>query len=156
MIEFVKGDLLAADVECYVNPVNCVGVSGAGLAKEFKEAFPESYEDYRYTCKEGKGKLFRPGEVMFFTEEIFDGTACQVAYFATKDHWKDPSQMVWIARGLQSLAFQLDRFGISSVAVPALGCGLGGLEWKAVREMMLKSDLNRLKNCRVLVYEPHE
>jgi O-acetyl-ADP-ribose deacetylase (regulator of RNase III) len=38
MIDVDQGDLLRADVEALVNPINCVGHMGKGLALQFRKA----------------------------------------------------------------------------------------------------------------------
>ena len=43
MIEYKKGDILREDVEALVNPVNCVGVMGRGLALQFKKSIPGKF-----------------------------------------------------------------------------------------------------------------
>ncbi len=40
MIHFTRGDIFAQPVEAIVNPVNCVGVMGRGLALQFKRRYP--------------------------------------------------------------------------------------------------------------------
>ena len=54
MIKYVKGNILESDAEALVNPVNCVGVMGAGLAKQFKAKYPEMFDKYKELCKQGK------------------------------------------------------------------------------------------------------
>jgi O-acetyl-ADP-ribose deacetylase (regulator of RNase III) len=53
--------------------------------------------------------------------------------FPTKRHWRQPSRMSDIEAGLVDLVEQVKRLGIRSIAVPALGCGNGGLDWDDVR-----------------------
>ena len=50
MIEFVKGDIFESHCFAAVNPVNCVGVMGAGLAKQFKERYPQMFKEYKKRC----------------------------------------------------------------------------------------------------------
>ena len=59
-----------------------------------------------------------------------------IVYFATKDDWRRPSQLTWIAEGLPRLEAQLRRLGMISVALPWLGCGLGGLRRQDVRPLI--------------------
>ena len=124
----------------YVNPVNTVGVSGAGLAKEFKVRYPVAQSLYEARCRSG----FRIGELMFVRERND-----MVVYFPTKIHWRQPSQLEYIERGLERFVKEYARFNMSSVAFPALGCGLGGLNWQDdVLPLMLKV----LANVDLLVY----
>jgi O-acetyl-ADP-ribose deacetylase (regulator of RNase III) len=52
MIRETTGDILTADVEALVNPVNTVGVMGAGLALQFKRKYPDVYQEYRVACRQ--------------------------------------------------------------------------------------------------------
>ncbi len=148
MIRFVQGDLFASGCEALVNPVNCVGVMGKGLALQFKRRFPANFEAYRAACAQG---AVRPGRSFVFDA----GAGCPrfLVNFPTKRHWRDPSRIDDIADGLDDLAGILDRRAIHSVAVPPLGCGLGGLPWPAVRALLVE----RLAPCNgvsIVIHEP--
>jgi O-acetyl-ADP-ribose deacetylase (regulator of RNase III) len=56
--------------------------------------------------------------------------------FATKEHWRDPSRIEWIESGLSKLASAVSELQLSEIAVPALGCGLGGLPWEQVKALI--------------------
>src|SRR5690606_545170 len=126
---YVSGNLLSDDAEVLVNPVNCVGVMGAGLALAFKNAHPAMFGKYAELCRR---KLVRPGQVHFIEISI-DQVVCN---FPTKDHWRDPSQIDWIVSGLKHLAGESSLRGFTSLAVPALGCGRGGLPWAQVKPVI--------------------
>ena len=55
-----------------------------------------------------------------------------VLNFPTKKHWRSPSRLEDIARGLDYLREHYEAWGITSLAVPPLGCGHGQLEWRVV------------------------
>jgi len=148
MIEYVHGDLFEAPVEALVNTVNTRGVMGAGLAKQFKERYPKMYAEYRRQCAL---EIFRPGSVMPI--KIEDGTRQWVLNFATKDDWRDPSKTDYIVTGLLDLHRAVRSIGIRSLAVPPLGCGLGGLKWPDVRKQ-ISQILSDLEEVKILVYEP--
>ncbi len=138
--------ILDSDCEALVNPVNCVGVMGKGLAREFRIKYPYMFLDYKDACKEGKMK---PGSLHYY----YDRSSGKVIYnFATKEHWKGSSKIEWIERGLQSLRGCVKWDFIKSIAVPALGCGNGGLDWGTVEPMIWEAlgDLG----IRVDVYPP--
>ena len=132
MIEFVKASILDVDAEALVNPVNCVGVCGAGLAYLFKEKYVENYLAYRISCSE---KLIMPGKVMCY-ELMTQDNPKYIINFPTKDHWINPSRMEWIEAGLDDMVEVIERMKIRSIAVPALGCGLGGLDWGDVYKLI--------------------
>ena len=148
MIRFTRGDLFASGCEALVNPVNCVGVMGRGLALQFRHRFPANYAAYRDACAR---REVRPGRCLVF--DAGAGPPRFVVNFPTKRHWRDRSRIEDIAGGLDDLARLLRRRGIGSVAIPPLGCGLGGLPWPAVRSLLL----DRLASCpdvSIVIFEP--
>jgi O-acetyl-ADP-ribose deacetylase (regulator of RNase III) len=126
-------DIFSCGAEALVNPVNCVGVAGKGLALEFKKRFPEAHADYAQACRWGLVKL---GEVWVTT--IHDGPErnLYVFHFPTKGHWRQKSSLKYIALGIVSLYGAAWGAGVSSIAIPALGCGEGGLDWQDVRPLL--------------------
>lgn len=142
-IEPSRQDLLASGAAVLVNPVNCVGVMGAGLARRFAGLWPEMLADYRTACRRG---TLRPGGI--HTHRVAE--ARWVANLPTKDHWRDPARIEWVDSGLVALAGFLASGQHRSVAVPALGCGLGGLSWEQV-EPLVRSRLAELSEAGVVV-----
>lgn len=114
-----------------VNPVNCLGVAGKGLAKEFKERYPRNHGYYRMCCFDDI--LNDIGDVVFFEDK--DGIL--IANFATKRHWKNPSDLDKVAKGLAKMYRIKTSWGLvkdfGRMAMPRLGCGLGGLDWLNVK-----------------------
>jgi len=149
MIERKRGNILSADVEALVNTVNCVGVMGRGIALQFRKAFPRNYDDYKAVCDR---KILRPG--MMLTHELHQLHNPQfIINFPTKRHWKGKSRIEDIASGLEALVEEIHRRNIRSIAVPPLGCGLGGLDWAEVRPMIERA-FAALPDVRVILYEP--
>jgi O-acetyl-ADP-ribose deacetylase (regulator of RNase III) len=149
MLRFVRGNLLDAEADALVNTVNTVGVMGKGIALQFKRAFPENFDAYKRACDLGEIEV---GKV--FTVDL--GRLDQPRYiinFPTKRHWKGRSQMEFIEHGLKSLAKEVHRLKIGSVAVPPLGCGLGGLAWRDVRHL-IENELGKLPDVEFIVFEP--
>lgn len=110
-------------------PVNCVGVMGAGLAKEFKERFHESFFDvYSYWCKSGTLRLGVPCIYEATDEEKSKGLK-NVVLFPTKHHYTDKTSPEWVTQGIRSLFKSSARHIKYGLAMPALGCGLGGLDF---------------------------
>ena len=131
MIRFTHGDIFAQPAEAIVNPVNCVGVAGAGLALQFKRRHPDAFLAYRRACAE---RRLRPGRMFMF--DTGRDRPRWIVHFPTKRHWRDRSALGDIEAGLRGLAATLASHGIRSVAIPPIGCGLGGLDWRAVRPLM--------------------
>lgn len=125
--------------------VNCVGVMGAGIAKEFKRRYPELFRRYREDCRNG---YVLPGMALRYT---VNGQS--ILCFATKDHWRNDSQLDWIARGLDALVRAGDTIGITSLSLAPLGCGHGGLTIEAV-EPLIRAAAGRLPYPVELVLYP--
>lgn len=143
------GDLLQADAEALVNPVNCVGVMGKGLALQFKRAHAANFRAYAAACANG---VVVPGTM--FVHDCGEGMLPRfIINFPTKRHWRDRSRLGDVEQGLVALAVEVARLGIRSLAVPPLGCGLGGLDWKVVLPMVIQA-LGDLPGVTVLLYEP--
>jgi len=150
MIEFMKGDLLDSQAHALVNTVNCVGVMGKGIALQFKKVFPDNYEVYREACKHNR---IRPGKMFIFkTGPVFP---MYVINFPTKQHWKNKSKMKWIVDGLTDLRTIIRKLDLESIAIPALGCNNGGLNWRDVKPIIVKK-LSVIEDTRILIYEPRE
>ena len=148
MIRFTRGNLLEARVDALVNTVNTVGVMGKGIALMFKEAHPDNFRAYAATCKAGQ---LSPGG-LFITERHSMFGRRLIINFATKDHWRHPSRLEWVRRGLVALRAEITTRAIQSIAIPPLGAGNGGLDWDDVKPLIVEalSDLD----CDIVIYEP--
>ncbi|MGL4420541.1 MAG: type II toxin-antitoxin system antitoxin DNA ADP-ribosyl glycohydrolase DarG, partial [Gemmataceae bacterium] len=149
MIVYTTGNLLDAEVEAVVNTVNTMGVMGKGIALMFKERYPDTYKSYAAACKAKQVELGR----MFVTEPGELIGPRWIIHFPTKGNWRFPSQLAWIESGLDDLKRVILEKGIQSIAIPPLGAGNGGLDWKDVRPL-IESRLNELVGVQVIVYEP--
>lgn len=125
------GDILKSKAQTLINTVNCVGVMGKGIALEFKNRFPEMYEDYVQRCQRGEVK---PG-IPYLYKTLFPP---QIINFPTKDHWKSISKLSDIERGLKHLLEHYREWGVTSLAIPPLGCGNGQLEWRVVGPLIFR------------------
>ena len=144
-VDVVVGDLFQARAQSLGNAINCVGVMGKGIALEFKKRFPIVYEDYVERCKRDEVKLGRP--YLYRNPD-----PPHVLNFPTKGHWRSASQLNDIVAGLEYLEAHYREWGITSLALPALGCGNGGLDWRIIRPT-LHQHLSRL-DIPVAVYAP--
>ena len=148
MIEIRNGDLLESDTEALVNTVNTVGVMGKGIALQFKRRFPENYRLYAAACRHGEVEI---GRMFVTTADPLEGPRA-IVNFPTKRHWRNPSLIGDIEAGLPDLRSLIERERFSSVAIPPLGCGLGGLRWDDVRPRIedALSDLD----AQILLFAP--
>ena len=135
MIRFCSGDILQSKCGVLVNPVNCVAVMGAGLAKQFKARFKDSsyFEKYAEDCARGD---LRPGFPTFWNRYRYNEHDISIVNFPTKDDWKNPSKIEWIDDGLKRLRLMVTS--PVSIAIPPLGCGLGGLDKNEVKNLILE------------------
>jgi len=151
MIEYQKGNILEADAEAIINSVNCVGVMGRGIALQFKKVWPENFKAYAAACRR---KEVRPGKMFVFETGRLTNPR-YIINFPTKRHWRGKSRIEDIEAGLRALAEEIQRRGIRSIALPPLGCGLGGLDWTEVRRL-IEQILGNLTDINVIVFEPTE
>lgn len=149
MIELRSGNILKDDAEALVNTVNCVGVMGRGVALQFKDAFPDNFKAYAKGCQQGE---VQPGRMFVFETGQLTPPR-YIINFPTKRHWRGKSRMEDIESGLAALVQVIREKGIRSVAIPPLGSGLGGLEWRDVKAR-IEGALGPLGDLRVIVYEP--
>lgn len=148
MIELTQGDILRADADAIVNTVNCVGFMGRGIAAQFKRAYPENFRVYEAACKRGE---VQPGRMLVFP--ISEMPARWIINFPTKRHWRANSRIEDIKSGLVALIGEVRQRNIRSIAVPPLGCGLGGLDWSDVKPLIVQA-FAEVPDVRVLLYEP--
>jgi O-acetyl-ADP-ribose deacetylase (regulator of RNase III) len=145
------GNILKANVQALVNPVNCVGVARRGLDLLFRRAWPSNFYTYTNICKAG---LLRPGKLHIFPTGRL-GNPKWIINFPTKDDWRDKSKLIYIEAGLDSLVECLTNHRIESVAIPPLGCGLGGLKWEDV-EKLIRDRFAARRDIIVDLYRPSD
>jgi O-acetyl-ADP-ribose deacetylase (regulator of RNase III) len=150
MINIAHGNLLTANVDALVNTVNTEGVMGKGIALQFKRAYPRVYDLYRADCKAG---LVDVGTMHVVDIGAIGGGPRWVINFPTKRHWKAKSKIEDIRLGLVALRREIVERGITSIAIPPLGCGHGGLSWSVV-EPLIRSELGSLSSVRVELFAP--
>lgn len=148
-VEITRGNIVEARTEALVNTVNCVGYMGRGIALQFKRAFPRNFAAYSAACRRGE---VEPGRMMIHATGLLD-TPRYILNFPTKRHWRGKSRLADINSGLIALVDDVERLGIRSIAVPALGCGLGGLDWEEVRPR-IEAAFAKLPQVDVRLYEP--
>lgn len=131
-------DIFLSGAQVIVNPVNCVGVMGKGLAKEFKTRYPAMFDRYKQECSLG---VYKPGYCYLSHQPDNQW----IANIPTKLHWKDPSKKEWVIQGIKNLLTDMAKSSgfyrkdsLQSVAIPRLGCGLGGLDWNEMRPLIIQ------------------
>ena len=147
MITYKSGNLLESELQALTNTVNCVGIMGKGIASEFKSRYPSMFRDYVRRCQR---KEVQPGIPYVYPEPVgasqlglgmlADSETREsehlIVNFPTKNHWRGNSRKEWIELGLANIVEQYRCWGVTSIAVPALGCSNGGLDWADIGPMM--------------------
>lgn len=136
MLKYVEGDIFTSPAQVLVNAVNTVGVMGKGIALSFKKKYPEMFMAYQKACKNNQ---FTIGHLM-----LWHGPDHWVLNFPTKEHWRDPSKVEYIERGLITFTKGYAAQKITSIAFPKLGCGYGGLDWNQVVKPLMEHYLKEL------------
>jgi O-acetyl-ADP-ribose deacetylase (regulator of RNase III) len=129
-IKFIQGNIFNSKLQTIVNTVNCVGVMGKGIALVFKLRYPNMFEQYQDYCK---SKLIGIGKLWLYKGEP---DAPWVLNFPTKFHWKYPSKIEYLEKGLQKFVETYKEKGITSIAFPLLGTHNGGLDKQEVLSLM--------------------
>lgn len=139
-IIYRRTSLFESPAQTLVNTVNCVGVMGKGLAKEFKQRDPAMFRAYKVLCD---SQLIAPGLLW-----LWRGAGQWTLNFPTKVHWRNPSKLEWIDAGLAKFVARYEEEGIKEISFPRLGCGNGDLDWNQVRPLME----SYLSKVRIPVY----
>lgn len=151
-LSLVEGDMFFSRMHTLTISVNCVGVMGKGLASTAKYRFPDVYVRYQDLCRK---RILRLGKPYLYKRESLESSADYLLadepstltngnpetwflLFPTKHHWREESSIRGIEQGLQWLIENYRKEGILSLAIPALGCGLGRLSWHEVGPLLCR------------------
>jgi O-acetyl-ADP-ribose deacetylase (regulator of RNase III) len=148
MLSLIAGDIFQSTAQTLTIAVNTQGVMGKGQALQAKRLFPDVFEQYREMCAK---KMLRVGEPALVTSK----SGKTFLLFPTKAHWRENAKLSYISDGLRYLAENYREWGIESLALPALGCGLGNLEWEDAGPILC-SAINALDLARAEIYLPLE
>lgn len=148
----VGADMFKVGAEVLVNPVNTVGVMGAGLAELFAKLYPAMNTEYKKRCEEGAENKLKVGAVYVYDTETTDPVA--VANLPTKEEWVNPSEKSYVEEGVKALIKSMEMNNRTSVAIPALGCGLGGLKWDDVCPIIVAA-FAKHPHITVHLFPPH-
>jgi O-acetyl-ADP-ribose deacetylase (regulator of RNase III) len=149
MLELVTGDLLADESDALVNAVNTAGVMGKGIALQFKTRWPDMFRSYRNACTTGD---LQPGRLHVWSTN--SNAPRWIINFPTKRHWRSPSRLEDIDLGFSALTTAIREYDVKSLALPLLGCGLGGLD-RADVEPLIHHHLSPLASgVDIRIYQP--
>jgi hypothetical protein len=165
LLSVLDGDMFFSLAQTLTVSVNIVGIMGKGVASRAKYQFPDVYVHYQDLCRKRQLKMGLPAlykrELSFDCEFADEPSTIKQAngetwflLFPTKNHWSDRSDIRDIEAGLKWLLENYKKEGIKSLALPALGCGLGGLKWCDCGPLMCQY-LSKL-DIPVYIYLPEE
>lgn len=107
---------------------------GAGIAKGFRERYPEMYEQYRARCK-AEPRQFNLGDSWLWKEK---GKPWVFNLGTQEGYWRARASYEAIEQALGRMRESADKNRIRSIAIPRIGVGYGGLSWKRVRAIIEK------------------
>lgn len=130
MIHYIPaGDIFKVPgVHNYAHGCNCAGAMGKGIALQFKSKYPEMYNIYRHMCQ---SQVFRPGSIY-----DYDYGEGHVYNLGTEEHWKLGAKLEYIERSVEKMLLKAKLDGVGKIAMPAIGSGLGGLNWTEVKRIL--------------------
>jgi O-acetyl-ADP-ribose deacetylase (regulator of RNase III) len=133
-VRYVTGDLFEQRTEALAHGVNCVGAMGRGIAVEFKRRWPAMYREYFQRCADGR---LVPGTVFAYDLPPVDGRPWLTVFnLGTQASWRTPALLPAIESSVAEMLHLARDHGLGSVAMPRIGCGLGGLAWDDVRRLV--------------------
>jgi len=130
MINYIYlGDVFAIEgVPNYAHGCNCSGAMGKGIAVQFREKFPEMYQEYKHLCKT---QSFLLGDIF-----VYNYGAGFVFNLGTQQSWKTKAELSAIDNSLRKMFNYASENKISKIAIPKIGAGLGGLKWEDVKNVI--------------------
>jgi O-acetyl-ADP-ribose deacetylase (regulator of RNase III) len=135
-IKYVSGDLFVNRVgaETFAHGCNLQGSMGAGIAKGFKERYPEMYAEYRRRCM-ARPRRFNLGDSFLWRA---DNRPLVFNLGTQERYWRCRASYEAIETALKNMRRQEDEMGIQTIAIPQIGTGYGSLSWKKVRAIIEK------------------
>lgn len=149
----VGADMFKVGADAEVNPINTVGDMGAGLAALYARRYPSMNAEYKALCLPSAGDdRLTVGKVFVWKTGGVSPSA--IINLPTKDDWRDPSELQYVESGIAALVVAMDKYHLVSVVIPALGCGLGGLEWDDVYPIIVAA-FAKHPHLTVHLFPPH-
>lgn len=124
----IKGDLFTGkyqEKDIYVHCISEDFVMGKGIAKTFKQLFPELKAKDRLIANYKREKYKRLLTV-----------PCQkvlIANLITKRYYYNKPTYETLEESLAELREYVDKNSIKRILMPKIGCGLDGLKWEKVK-----------------------
>jgi len=142
MISYIQGDVTEATEQVIAHGVNCTGHFGSGVAGAIKRKHPYVREQY----------LGLKQHVLGTCQFVNYNGAVWVNAHTQQDKGYDGQQyadLEAVAECLNEIDNYMHENKLTSIAMPKIGCGLGGLKWEDV-EILVDGILS---DYEVYVYE---
>lgn len=127
-MKFQKGDLFTTKLTAIGHGVNCAGVMGAGIAKPIKDKWPNNFSNYEAACR---GGFLVPGDTLLVVEN-----GMHIFNMASQRRPGRDARYDWLFGSALDAAEQAVKSGLDSIAIPMIGCGIGGLDWRHVENLL--------------------
>jgi len=149
MITKVCGDILFSNAKAIAHGVAPYDHFNQGLALSLRERYPAMVQDFRHYCHQQNPKA---GHVWLWAgpEKIIINLMTQEPAPSNKAHPEKASTKN-INHALKELRAIIEKEEITSIALPRLATGVGGMKWSDV-EPLIEKYLGNLK-IPVFIYE---
>lgn len=146
MINYIHlGDIFKINgVFNYAHGCNCAGAMGKGIAVQFKKKFPKMYLEYKHMCTNGE---FNLGDVF-----LYNYGKGYVFNLGTQTSWKTKADIKAIEQSLNKMLKIATEQNITKIALPKIGAGLGGLDWRKVEDVIILSS-RKYPNVSLFIVE---
>lgn len=122
------GDLFTSTADGIGHGVNCRGFMGSGIAPFFKRKYAGMYDAYRVVCLAGN---LHGGETFIWpTPEV------TVFNIASQEKEGRNADLSFLESGVRAALIYADKHGVKTLALPRIGCGIGGLDWADVEPLL--------------------
>jgi O-acetyl-ADP-ribose deacetylase (regulator of RNase III) len=135
MLVYKKGDVLKSDEKLIVHGCNCFCTMGAGIARQIRERYQRAYKVDQDTLWGDKTKL---GNFTFAEELNDDGDVIFVVNAYTQYKYTRTDVDLDYDALRESITKICMTFPHNVIAMPKIGCGLAGGDWKKVSEILEK------------------
>jgi O-acetyl-ADP-ribose deacetylase (regulator of RNase III) len=156
MIKIVTGNIFEAEVEIITDANNSLGISGAGLARAFADRYPILTKKYNEFSKDWQKnwdapKLLYP---IIFAKGRHDNDDFAVCKFPTMIFPGSITKEDDIVRNLKLLNSQLVQSDFKSIALPALGCGIGRFPFEKLEKHIKEILSDAASTIDIHLYRP--
>ena len=150
MIVEVEGDILLSGAEAIAHGVAANDPMNQGLAASLHENFPSMHKDFHHWCHLQYPKL---GSAWIWSGAQGTRIINLITQEGGREHGSKPGKasVSSVNHALRALKKLVATEGLSSIALPRLATGVGGLRWEDVRPLIFNqlSDMD----ADIFVYE---